>query len=297
MYAELLSMAQSLGDYQMLSGIYISKGNLLLWTGNLEDAERHSNLAVATAEKAGVELGIREQFLLHVIGIQQGKFKQVLAAVTDLTNLVEDGGLGIRTVEGKYMQSGCYIHMGLYDQSIELLRSCIIQCDKEGYVLQNATCHHDVAFALVGLGDYENAQRFNEQSEELNREVGVDERNIFLRSFILLGSGQLNNAKIYICDLLNRGRYLGPLLGLACAATLLSSVGKIERAVEIYALTSKYPFAANSRWFYDVFGKHIEKAAESIPPDVVAAAKSRGRTLDLWETAKELLSELESIEV
>jgi hypothetical protein len=50
---------------------------------------------------------------------------------------------------------------------------------------------------------------------------------------------------------------------------------------------------ANSRWYEDVFGKLIEAVAASLPPDVVAAAQARGRARDLWETAEELLAELE----
>ena len=49
----------------------------------------------------------------------------------------------------------------------------------------------------------------------------------------------------------------------------------------------------NSVWFADVVGNEITAAAESLPPEVVAAAKDRGRARDLWETARELLAELE----
>ena len=35
-------------------------------------------------------------------------------------------------------------------------------------------------------------------------------------------------------------------------------------------------------------------AAQVLPPEAIAAAQERGRTRDLWETAKELLAEMES---
>ena len=76
-------------------------------------------------------------------------------------------------------------------------------------------------------------------------------------------------------------------------ALLLSSLGEPERAVELYALASTNPYVANSCWFEDVVGKHIAKVAESLPSKVVAAARERGRTRDLWETAEELLAEFE----
>ncbi len=48
---------------------------------------------------------------------------------------------------------------------------------------------------------------------------------------------------------------------------------------------------ANSRWFEDIAGREIATAAETLLPDVVAAAQKRGRERDIWETAAELLAE------
>ena len=76
-------------------------------------------------------------------------------------------------------------------------------------------------------------------------------------------------------------------------ALLLADQGEVERAVELYALVSQCPFVANSRWFEDVAGREIAAVAESLPPEVVAAAQERGQTRDLWDTARELLAELE----
>lgn len=61
--------------------------------------------------------------------------------------------------------------------------------------------------------------------------------------------------------------------------------------MEIYALLNRHEFLANARWFSDVFGQVVEKAAANLSLDTVAAAKARGETLDLWQAAKELLVE------
>jgi hypothetical protein len=68
--------------------------------------------------------------------------------------------------------------------------------------------------------------------------------------------------------------------------------GETERAVELYALASRYPHVAHSRWFEDVAGVHIAAVAAGLPPDAVAAAQERGRARDLWATVEELLDEL-----
>ena len=89
------------------------------------------------------------------------------------------------------------------------------------------------------------------------------------------------------------GRNIGaPMIALPAAALLLADAGQRERAVELYALASRFGFVANSRWFEDVAGKHIAAVAATLPPEMVAAAQERGRARDLWATTEELLEEL-----
>jgi len=76
---------------------------------------------------------------------------------------------------------------------------------------------------------------------------------------------------------------------------LLADAGDVvlkERAVELYALAQCIPFVANSQLFEDIAGQHIRASSADLAPEVVAATRQRGRGLDLWETAAELLEEL-----
>ena len=82
------------------------------------------------------------------------------------------------------------------------------------------------------------------------------------------------------------------MYALPAIALLLADQGKKERAVELYALASRHPFVANSRWFEDVAGNRIGAVAATLPPEVAAAAQERGRARDLEATAKALLVEL-----
>ena len=66
----------------------------------------------------------------------------------------------------------------------------------------------------------------------------------------------------------------------------------MECAVELYAMALRQPFVAHSHWFEDTVGWHVAAAAEALPPEVVAAARERGRARDLWATAHELVAEL-----
>jgi hypothetical protein len=72
----------------------------------------------------------------------------------------------------------------------------------------------------------------------------------------------------------------------------LVSEGQVEHAVELYALASRYPMVAKSRWFADVVGRQIATAADTLPAGRVAILQNRGRARDLEVTAAELLAEL-----
>jgi tetratricopeptide (TPR) repeat protein len=75
-------------------------------------------------------------------------------------------------------------------------------------------------------------------------------------------------------------------------ALLFTDQGEVERAVELYALAATQGIVANSKWFDDIAGDEIASAAAELPAEVAEAAKARGRALDLWDTAKELMEEL-----
>jgi hypothetical protein len=79
---------------------------------------------------------------------------------------------------------------------------------------------------------------------------------------------------------------------LPLLALLLADRGEVARAVELYALASRHPVVANSRWFEDVVGKQIAAAAAECPPATISAAQERGRARDLEATVEELLAEL-----
>lgn len=84
------------------------------------------------------------------------------------------------------------------------------------------------------------------------------------------------------------------MLATPAIALLLADQGEVERAVELCALVSHYPSMANApRWFEDIAGRHIAAVAATLPLEVVAAAEEQGKARDLWETAEELLDEIE----
>ena len=130
------------------------------------------------------------------------------------------------------------------------------------------------------------------------------EENNFSQTLACLGYvervlSQVNQAQRHFLEALRLGvqheHFISLIHALPGIALLFVDQGDSKRAVELYALASTLEMVANSKWFADIAGDEIAKAAEGLPVEVVEAAQARGRKLDLWETAEKLLTELEEL--
>jgi hypothetical protein len=163
-----------------------------------------------------------------------------------------------------------------------------------------------IGVSLQALGCVSVAVEVNAEAQEWFQEAlaGYTESGqqveldtvLALMGYSTRGLGDLRKAEERLHEAMWTGSEIGAFLPLITAlpavALLLADAGQTERAVEFYALASRYPYVANSRWFEDVAGKHIAAVTATLPPDVVAAAQERGRVRDLWATAEEFVTEL-----
>ena len=76
------------------------------------------------------------------------------------------------------------------------------------------------------------------------------------------------------------------------AALIVADDGQSERAIELYGLAKQFGHIANSRWFAEIACRELDSVIASLPPEVASAAEARGRELDVWETADQLLRDL-----
>ena len=67
----------------------------------------------------------------------------------------------------------------------------------------------------------------------------------------------------------------------------------MERAVEVYATALREPQVSKSRWFQDVAGDRVARAAAALVPEAVRAAEARGRAWNPEALVGELLAGLE----
>ncbi len=156
-----------------------------------------------------------------------------------------------------------------------------------------------LGWVAVAEGAFLEARELAEESAKLYQEIGewaeVGE-TLAVLGYAFRELRQYAQANRHFCAALRMAAelraFLPALYSLPGAALLLAEAGELVRAVEVYALASRYAFVANSRWFQDVVESQMSVAVAALPPDVVAAAEERGKTWDVWQAAAELIDEL-----
>ena len=79
--------------------------------------------------------------------------------------------------------------------------------------------------------------------------------------YIAYRRGNMDEAHQYLEKALTNGAKQGYFyvldLSLAVLALIVAEAGDLEQAIELYAVATEHPFAGNSRWFEDMFGKRL----------------------------------------
>jgi hypothetical protein len=113
--------------------------------------------------------------------------------------------------------------------------------------------------------------------------------------YLLRAQGDGQMAREYLATALHSAvdhRSITPLMyGLPIAALFAADEGHIERAVELHTLAQQFGHIDNSCWFEQIASRELESLANALPLEIASAAKSRGRELDIWVTAEQLLEE------
>jgi DNA-binding SARP family transcriptional activator/predicted ATPase len=278
----------------------------LVWTSlfrsRFEESERLANEIIAIAQEladpASLAIGLRQ---LAWTLIWRGRYPEGQSLLEESFTIVNDlGSRGWCAVTLAHL-SFVELHLGRYSdarihgqKALELARHLSYQ-NAMGLSL------HILGAIALAQEAYIEAQRFLRQSTDIFREFEYPANlGLALSSLAaaVCGGGDLDRSRRYLLESLQIaariGGLLAYLLALPTIAMLLVNRGDGKRALEVYALASRYPLVANSQWVEDVVGKQIAAAAAPLPPDVVAAAQEQGRARDLEATMVELLAEFEA---
>ncbi len=297
---EGLAIDRALGDRRGVA-MFVSRLSRIAWAqGRFDEAERLAREGVAASREAGGPKGSALALLrLGEVLAKVAKFSEARSVLQQSLELYTDLGRRNYVSSARTILASVDLHSGRYEQA----------CDHAQKGLALAREHgprHCIGLNLRLLGCMELAKRVPatahpllEESAAVHWEVGPkDDLGVALACLALSARGRANTleARQHLCHALEIAQefeVVPPLLwALPATALLLAGEGEIERAVELYALASRYPLVAKSRWFADVVGRQIAAAADTLPAGRVAILQARGRARDLKDTTAELLTEL-----
>jgi tetratricopeptide (TPR) repeat protein len=262
-------------------------------------ARKSISICQEIGDRGGVAFGIGElsQTLLTL-----GRFEEA-HALLEGSPAIRDN-LGFFSVSARYSLGLVLAGLGRYEKASEQGRAALALA-KEMDLWSN------VGFACFLLGFVALAEKAYAQATSLLEESAA----AFLRAgqelywggaqaglgYAFRALDQPSRSGQCLCDALRLSaggatQEAGQLLMLALPALALlhADMGQRERAITLWAWASQYPFVADSSLFEDIAGRQISAVAAGLPPDVVAAARERGRTRDL-AAVPDLLAELVAI--
>jgi len=316
---EALALWQELGDQWKMGGVYQGLADVARVRGELDEAEHLYWKAIKILREIRDPGGIRwAQLFLGQTLMLAGKFARARRQPEE--NLESFGHLGDTAACRDFTMLGSVdMYAGEYARARIQAETALALAKRTRYrwgIARSLSLLSGVTLAeaesRLGAGTtppvqhagaareaYAEARRLAQESAAFYREVGMRHRfglPLAVLGVAARGLGDVAQAQHHLCEALRVAGDIGDfwplMLALPAAALLLADRGEQERAVELYALASRYPFVANSQWFEDVFGRHIAAVAAALPPEVVAMAQERGRARDLDATVAELLERI-----
>ena len=300
MLEKALGIYESLQDPYACIVVHQNLGHEFIFTGEVEQGEKHLRKADQLAAEYGIRHSIVNQRARYFAFLLKGRFEPALEILRQEKIKFEALGLNMRFIEADAYLAHLYLHLGEYETARQLIQTNLEKCITAGYDLYTAHCYTHLCRVALGQGDYDRANELYAEAVRCEAKVGSPKSHWAVYPYILFGLGLHERNRILTIELLqnsvrNRDK-IDTEFTLTSCALIYSLAGLVIKAVELYALACRQAQIANSKWFDDIAGRHVREAAASLPPDVVAAAEARGRELDLWQTAEELLVELEQVE-
>jgi DNA-binding SARP family transcriptional activator/predicted ATPase len=295
-----LAMRRSLGDRAGIANSLSALAGLASSEGQLEEAERLARESVTLCREIGDRAGSAHGlFTLAGVLVNQGKFAEALPLYEESAAISDDLGRRGAWASANAVLGEAKIHLGLYEPAHALVQASLALFRKIGDQVSTGVCLGLLGKIALARGAYAEAQQSLQESVALLRAVGQRDEECWALAWLghaALRLGQRSQAHQHLYAALRRAAEIGAfpvtIFSIAKVALLLADRGEVERAVELYALASRYPYVGNSRYWEDIAGKPIAAVAATLPPEVVTAARERGQARDLEATVAELLIEL-----
>ncbi|MBN1814506.1 MAG: tetratricopeptide repeat protein [Anaerolineae bacterium] len=297
---ESLAIGRELADTWGIADSLHVLGRVALSTGEFEQGARPMRESIALLEEIGDQAGVVKGLnVLSILLIWPAKFAEA-------RSLLEGSAEICRDLEFRGGLVGALVFLSTVDAHLEAYESMRSLAQESHFVAEEIGHFWGWGYSLMLLGaaalidkEYEKAEHLLQESLAVYEKSGHQITRGFPLGFSAVAAlklGRRSQARQRFCDALRTAGTLGgldPLVYVLAAMVLfLVDEGQAERATELYALVSRYPLVANSRWIEDVVGQHMATAATALSPEVIGAAQERGRALDPSITAAALLEAL-----
>jgi tetratricopeptide (TPR) repeat protein len=297
---EALAIFRALGDLAGAARSLRRLAQIACLEGRLEEAEPLAREAYGSSLKAGTpaEAAIGLLDLGETLE-KRSKFSEAHSVTRKSLDLLSDLGYREYANQALSILGSIDMHSGSYREARDLAERGLSLAHEEGP--RYCVGHNLLVLGCLDLAEGMHDRAHRALSEGVAVYQNVKQRNELSQGLAILALADLARedtraTQQHLSDSFQVAAELGaafPLFwGLPTMALLLADQGENERGVELYALASRYPFVAKSRWFEDAVGQQIAAVAATLPAERVAILEERGRARDLKATAAELLSEL-----
>jgi predicted ATPase len=298
---ESLAIQQRLGNPREIADALNFQGRLALFQGQYERGERLLREAISARERLGQRLWVAtSRATLGIAFTAQGRFQQGVSLLRESVRALEDIGGEEPEHWWRIWLADCLAEQGTYQAALREAEKALRFYQGSGRPWGTAQALFVMARAALGTGHHAEArQRLEEASAKL-RGVGNRETlalTLIYQAYPAVSLGDLAAAEKVLAEGLALASQVGwhkaLVSGVPALALLRAHQGRLERAVELYAVALSDPQVRASRWFDDVVGSEIAAATAPLPPAVAAAARARGQERDIKAAVGEFVGEQE----
>jgi tetratricopeptide (TPR) repeat protein len=299
-HEEALAVRRTLGGPKTIAASLHGLGAMVGLQGEYEEAERLLRECITIwrelDDRAGIERGLNQ---LGPGLLFFGRFAEGISMLEEALALCDELGLYAKATRANTFLGFGALHLSDYEHARTKADIALASARELGAVENIARSYWLLGDIALATEAYAKAVGWFQESAAIYHEYALPHEVAFVLADLAMafcGLGQFAEARKCLHEAVLTATAVRSVFSfipvLPAAALLLDRLGEPQRAVEIYASALRDPYVANSHWYSDVVGRHIAAVAETLPPDVGAAARARGKARDLEATAEELLGEL-----
>jgi tetratricopeptide (TPR) repeat protein len=295
-----LSIRRELGDQRGMADAMLNLGIIAWVQGRLDEADS------LLRESVGIFWALddwnRTARALKDMGevlVRRGFFEDGLAIMESSLDMYEDLGYQWGSSDLVPFLAEAQVHLGHYEEAYARAEQGIVFSSKGAHVWGVGFSRFVQGLAALAEGKHAPAlAAFQASNDAFVRVRHRENRGWVLGPLGLAAqrAGDVALARQSVVEAIEieteLGAFMPVLYSLPVAALLLAERGAIERAVEVYACATSYPFVANSRWFQDLVAGPLVAAEGRLSVESAAAARERGQAQDWRAMAVTLPAEL-----